>query len=140
MKKELLSPAGDFKSLKAAINNGADAVYLAGKNYGARKFAKNFNDEELTEAIKYAHLYGVKVYVTVNTIIYEEEIEEVLKYICFLNNIGVDALIVQDLGLIKLIRKYFPDLDIHASTQAHTHNIEQIRSGNESRGNKCFRY
>ncbi len=127
MKKELLSPAGDFEALRAAVNNGADAVYLAGKNYGARKFAKNFSLEELAQAVNYAHLYGVKVYVTVNTIIYEEEIKEVLEYIEYLNNIGVDALIVQDIGLMVLIRKYFPDLDIHASTQAHTHNIEQIK-------------
>jgi len=127
MKKELLAPAGDFDSLKAAINNGADAVYLAGKSFGARKFAKNFSNDELIEAVKYAHLYGVKVYVTVNTIIYETEINDCLKYIEFLYNIGIDAVIVQDIGLICLIRKYFPDLEIHASTQAHTHNLEQIK-------------
>ncbi len=127
MKKELLSPVGNWECLEISIKNGCDAVYLAGTLYGARKFAKNFSYEELEEAVKYSHLYGVKVYVTVNTIIYEKEIEDCLKYIEFLYNIGVDAIIVQDLGLIMLVRKYFPDLEIHASTQAHTHNIEQIK-------------
>ena len=71
MKKELLAPAGSFETLKQAIHNGADAVYLAGKNYGARKFANNFDEEEMIQAIKYCHLYGVKIYVTVNTLIYD---------------------------------------------------------------------
>ncbi len=127
MKKELLAPVGSSRALEYAVKNGADAVYLAGKNYGARKYADNFTNEELKDAVKYAHLYGVKVYVTVNTIIFQDEIKDCLKYIEYLNNIGVDALIVQDLGLIKLIREYFPEMDIHASTQAHTHNIEQIK-------------
>ena len=87
MKKvELLSPAGNMEMAHLAIHNGADAIYLAGKSYGARKFAKNFNDKELIEIIQYAHLYGVKVYVTVNTIIYEHEIEDALNYIEFLYN------------------------------------------------------
>lgn len=127
MKKELLAPAGSMDCLKAAVNNGCDAVYLSGKFFGARKYAPNFSNDELKEAVKYSHLYGVKIYVTVNTIIYEDEIESVLDYLCFLYNIGVDAVIVQDIGLICLIRKYLPDLEIHASTQAHTHNIEQIK-------------
>lgn len=127
MKKELLAPAGDMDSLKAAILNGADAIYLAGKSFGARKFAKNFTNEELEEAIRLAHLYDVKIYVTVNTIIYESELEECLKYLEFLYSIGADAVIMQDLGLIRLTRKLLPDLVIHASTQAHTHNLEQIK-------------
>jgi len=127
MKKELLAPAGDRECLYAAIHNGADAVYLSGKSFGARKFARNFSHEELEEAVKYAHLYGVKIYVTVNTIIYEEEIEECLSYLSFLYRIGVDAVIVQDIGLITLIHEYIPDLEIHASTQTHTHNLEQIK-------------
>jgi len=127
MKKELLAPAGSMECLKAAIHNGADAVYLAGKLFGARKYAPNFNNEELIEATKYCHLYDVKIYVTVNTIIFEDEIDNALEYLCFLYNIGVDAVIVQDIGLICLIRKYLPNLEIHASTQAHTHNIEQIK-------------
>lgn len=127
MKKELLAPAGSFDCLKAAIHNGCDAVYLSGKLFGARKYATNFTNEELEEAVRYCHLYDVKIYVTVNTIIFEDEINSVLEYLCFLYNIGVDAVIVQDIGLICLIRKYLPDLEIHASTQAHTHNIEQIK-------------
>lgn len=127
MKKELLSPAGSMECLEAAVNNGADAVYLAGKLFGARKYATNFSNEELEEAVKFCHLYGVKIYITVNTIIYENEIKSVLDYLCFLYNIGVDAVIVQDIGLISLIRKYLPGLEIHASTQAHTHNLEQIK-------------
>ena len=127
MKKELLAPAGDFDTLKQAIHNGADAVYLGGKKFGARKFAPNFDNEEMVNAIKYAHLYGVKVYVTVNTIIYEDEIDECLEYIKFLHENHVDAVIMQDIGMIKIVRKVLPNLDIHVSTQAHTHNNEQIK-------------
>ena len=112
MKKELLAPAGDFDTLKQAIHNGADAVYLGGKKFGARKFAPNFDNEEMVNAIKYAHLYGVKVYVTVNTIIYEDEIDECLEYIKFLHENHVDALIMQDIGMIKIVRKVLPNLDI----------------------------
>lgn len=127
MKKELLSPAGDFETLKQAIHNGCDAVYLGGKRFGARKFASNFDDEEMIKAIKYCHLYGVKIYVTVNTVIFDSEVEECLKYITFLHQNGVDAVIMQDMGMISLVRQVLPNLDIHASTQAHTHNIEQIK-------------
>ena len=128
MKKvELLSPAGNKEMFYEAINNGADAVYLSGKNYGARKFAENFTDEELIEAINYAHIYGVKVYVTVNTLIYETEIEEFLKYIGFLYINRVDAVIMQDLGMISVVRKLYPNLEVHASTQAHNHNSEGLK-------------
>ncbi len=127
MKKELLAPAGNFETLKQAIHNGCDAVYLAGKNYGARKFANNFDNEEMVEAIKYCHLYGVKIYVTVNTMIFEDEVDDCLEYIKFLHENGVDAVIMQDMGMITLVRKVLPNLDIHVSTQAHTHNIEQIK-------------
>lgn len=116
-----------MECLKAAINYGADAVYLAGKSYGARKFAQNFDNEELIQAVEFAHIYGVKVYVTVNTIVYEEEMNDCLKYVEFLYNIGVDAIIVQDIGLIVRLREILPDMEIHASTQAHTHNLEQIK-------------
>lgn len=125
MKKvELLAPAGNMMCLKAAIEAGCDAVYLAGNLYGARSFAGNFNNEELVEAINMAHLYGVKVYITVNTIIYEREVEKFLEYIRFLHKINVDAVIMQDLGMIDLVRKKFPNLEIHASTQMHIHNYE----------------
>ena len=127
MKKELLSPVGNFDTLKQAIHNGCDAVYLGGKQYGARKFADNFTKEELADAVKYCHLFGVKMYVTVNTIIFDNEVDECLDYIKYLHKIGVDAVIMQDIGMITLVRKVLPNLDIHISTQAHTHNINQIR-------------
>ena len=127
MKKELLCPVGNIEMLYQAIHNGADAVYLSGINYGARRFANNFTDEELVSAIKYSHLYGVKVYVTVNTLIYESELEDVLKYIEFLYINGADAVIMQDIGLISITRKMFPKLEIHASTQCHNHNEEIIK-------------
>ncbi len=127
MKKELLAPAGNMEALKAAIYNGADAIYLGGKKFGARKFANNFDESEMVEAINFVHLYNKKIYVTVNTIIYNDEIDECLDYIEFLHKNGVDALIMQDLGLIKLVRTRFPDLEIHASTQAHNHSIENIK-------------
>ena len=128
MKKvELLSPVGNKEMLYQAIHNGCDAVYLSGSNYGARKYADNFNNEELVNAIKYSHLYGVKVYVTVNTLIYESEINDVIEYLGFLHKNGVDAVIMQDMGLIKLTRTIYPNLEIHASTQCHNHNEEIIK-------------
>lgn len=127
MKKELLSPAGNFDSLISAIHNGCDAVYLGGKKFGARAYSNNFSDEEMIKAIKYCHLYGVKIYVTVNTLLFDSEIEDVLSYIRFLHQNQVDALIIQDLGLISLVRHTFPNLEIHASTQMHTHNEEQLK-------------
>lgn len=125
--KELLSPAGNIQCLKAAINNGADACYLGGKSFGARAFAGNFTNEELKEATQYAHLYGVKIYITVNTIIYNNEVEEFIEYIKYLYQIGVDALIMQDIGMISLVRQTFPNFEIHASTQLHNHNNEGIK-------------
>lgn len=126
-KPELLSPAGNMSSLKAAIQAGCDAVYLGGKQFGARAFASNFSNEELIEAIKYAHLYGVRVYVTVNTLIYENEVETFMEYIDFLYRHDVDAVIMQDIGILDLVRKTYPDLEIHASTQIHIHNEEGVK-------------
>lgn len=122
MKIELLSPAGDEQSLKLAVKKGADAIYISGKEYGARKYAKNFTLEEIKKQIKYCHLYGVKLYVTVNTLIEEEDLEDVTNYIRNLHKAGVDAIIMQDIGLIKHISKLFPNLEIHASTQSHNCN------------------
>ena len=119
---ELLAPVGSKDHLKVAINAGASAVYLSGKNYGARKYAENFTLEEIEEAVNTAHLHNVKVYVTVNTLIRESELESVLNYVCQLYAMGVDAVLVQDLGLIELIRKHLPDLKIHASTQLTCEN------------------
>ena len=127
MKPELLAPAGNYDCFKAAIHAGCDAVYLAGKHFGARNFAGNFSDDELIEAIKYAHLYGVKVYVTVNTLIYDAEVKSFIDYIRFLHQNNVDALIIQDIGMIALIKKKFPNLELHASTQMHIHNVEGLK-------------
>lgn len=121
---ELLSPVGNKEALVAAINAGCDAVYLGGYTFGARNYAGNFSDEELIEAINYAHIYGVKVYVTVNTIIYEEETELFINYVAFLHQNNVDAIIIQDLGMMDYLRKVYPNLEIHASTQMNVHNVE----------------
>lgn len=123
-KPELLAPAGSMESLKAAIAAGCDAIYLSGKMYGARAFANNFDNDELEKAINLCHLYGIKVYITVNTLIYENEVESFLEYIEFIHKLNVDAVIMQDLGMIDLVHKTFPNLEIHASTQAHVHNLE----------------
>lgn len=125
-KPELLSPAGDMECLYAAVSAGCDAVYLGGKLFGARAFSSNFNEEELKDAIRYCHLYGVKVYVTVNTIIYEREVDNFIKYVDFLVQNGVDALIMQDIGMIDLVHKIYPDLEIHGSTQMHVHNEDGV--------------
>ena len=127
MRVELLSPVGNMVTLYQAIHNGCDAVYLGGKNYGARKYSSNFSNDELKEAIRYAHLYGVKVYVTVNTIIFENEVKDFLEYIFYLHKINVDALIMQDIGMIKVVKEKFPNIEVHASTQCHNHNEEGIK-------------
>lgn len=127
MKRELLSPVGNMEMLKMAVANGCDAVYLGGKKFGARAYAANFTKEELKEAVFYCHMYGVKLYVTLNTMIYESELQEALNYLSFLYKIHVDAVIMSDLGLMRLSKEKFPDLEIHASTQCHTHNTEQLK-------------
>ena len=124
---ELLSPVGNMECLFAAINANCDAVYLSGINFGARSFAGNFTNEELVYAINTCHLYGVKVYVTVNTLIYDIEVERFMNYIDFLYRNNVDAVIMQDMGMIDLVRKTYPNLDIHVSTQAHIHNLEGVK-------------
>ena len=124
---ELLAPVGNMECLMAAINAGCDAVYLAGINFGARSFAGNFNNDELIEAIKTCHLYGVKVYITVNTLIYDNEVDRFLNYIDFLHKNNADAVIMQDIGMIDLVRKTYPNLNIHASTQLHIHNLEGVK-------------
>lgn len=123
-KVELLAPAGDFSCLKAAIEAGCDAVYIGGKLFGARAFSSNFTDDEIIKAINYAHLFGVKVYVTTNTLIYDKEVERFLEYILFLHKNNVDAVIIQDLGMLDLVRQTFPNLEVHASTQMHIHNLD----------------
>ena len=123
-KIELLAPAGSMESLYAAVQNGADAVYLGGSKFSARAYASNFGEEEMTKAVEYCHIYGVKVFVTLNTLLKENEMDEALKYAAFLYSIGVDGIIIQDMGLAYLINKNLPDLEIHASTQMTVHNGE----------------
>lgn len=124
---ELLAPAGSIESLQVAINSGADAVYLSGKNFGARKFAANFSINEISEAVNYAHLRGVKVYVTVNTLVKNSELLPVAKYLLKLHQMGVDAMLVQDMGVMNIAQKLVPDLPLHASTQMTIHNSENLK-------------
>ena len=119
---ELLAPAGSFEALCAAVTAGADAVYVGGKSFGARAYAKNFDIEELRQAVEYCHLHGVKLYVTLNTLLEGEEVTRALDFAEELYVIGVDALIVCDLGLISQIRKRGIDIELHGSTQMSVHN------------------
>lgn len=114
---ELLSPAGSFDSLKAAVQNGADSVYLGGSFFSARASACNFNNEELILAIKYSHIRGVKIFVTVNTSIKEKEMADFINYTDFLYKINVDALIISDIGVMNVLKKRYPNMELHASTQ-----------------------
>ena len=107
-KPELLSPAGSMDSVKAAVNNGCDAVYIGGRQFSARQYADNFGIEELAQVCDYCHLRGVKVYITVNTIYKDGEFKELLNFAAKLYEIGADALIMQDLGAAKLIKENFP--------------------------------
>lgn len=118
MKTELLAPAGSYEALTAALAAGADAVYLGGSMFGARAYAKNLTEEEILRAIDFVHLHGKKMYLTVNTLLKEEELEDLLySYLLPFYRQGLDAVIVQDLGAMRAIREWFPDLPIHASTQ-----------------------
>lgn len=127
MKKlELLAPAGSYEALVAAVQNGCDALYLGGSKFGARAFANNFDDVQLKQAVQYAHRYGVRVFVTVNTLIKEAELDACMHYIQTLQDSDVDALILQDIGLFTYVHECFPDFELHASTQMHIHNSEGI--------------
>ena len=119
---ELLSPAGDFSCMTAAFHAGADAVYLAGKSFGARAFAGNFETEELVEALNYAHLLSKKIYLTVNTLIKEKEFGQIAEYLTPFYEHGLDGVIIQDLGLIPFFKKEFPNLELHGSTQMTVSN------------------
>lgn len=123
---ELLAPAGNINIFKAVIEAGADAVYVGGSMFGARAYANNFNEEELLYAIDYAHLKGVKVYLTVNTLLKNDEIEKLYDYLLPFYERGLDAVLVQDLGALKLIHDRFPDLAIHTSTQMTVTGIDGV--------------
>ena len=114
---ELLAPAGSWDAMEAAVNAGADAIYLAGKAFGARAYADNFDREEMSRAIRFCHLHHVRMYVTVNTLVDDREMAELEDYLVYLYNAGVDGIIVQDLGVIRAARRVVPGLPLHASTQ-----------------------
>lgn len=116
-KVELLAPAGSYESFLGAIHAGADAVYLGGSKFGARAFAENFTEDKLCQAIKYAHLFNRKVYLTLNTLLKEQELEEVYDYLLPLYNAGLDGIIIQDIGVFSYVKRHFPDLPLHVSTQ-----------------------
>ena len=119
---ELLAPAGDFECLVAAVRGGADAVYIGGKAFSARAYAKNFDSDEIKKAVSYCHLHGVKLYVTMNILLFGNELDEAVAFAKELYVFGVDALIVADLGLIRRLRNEIPDLELHASTQMSVNN------------------
>lgn len=119
---ELLAPAGNMEKLKTAIYFGADAVYLAGKSFGLRAFAGNFDNNELKDAVEFVHKNGKKIYITVNIIAHNADFEELEDYLRFLQEIKVDGLIVSDWGVMEFVKKYAPNIDIHVSTQANVTN------------------
>ena len=120
---ELLSPVGDFECLKAAVQNGADSVYFGADMFSARAFAHNFNLENLEKAIQYAKIRGVKTNLTLNTLIKDDEFESALLLAKKAYEYGIDAIIVQDLGLATKLLELFPDLPLHASTQMTVHSL-----------------
>lgn len=130
-KIELLAPVGDFECLKAAVQNGADAVYLGASSFSARASAKNFDFDELHEAIDYAHLRGVKVHLALNTLIKNNELDDALFLAKEAYQMGVDALIVQDYGLCSMLLKYLPNLPLHASTQMSIHNLDGAKQAED---------
>lgn len=125
---EILAPAGGFDSVISAVRSGADAVYLGEKSFSARASAQNFDDEELKQAVAYCHIHGVKVYVTINTLIFDDEFEKLKKAIISAAEADVDALIVQNQGVARLAKKLVPDLPLHASTQMSVHTASGVRA------------
>lgn len=132
MKKiELLSPVGDFECLKAAVQNGADSVYFGASNFNARASATNFNLTNLKDAISYAKLRGVNTHLTLNTLIKDDEFEDACILAQKAYEFGIDAIIVQDLGLARYLIRNYPDLPIHASTQMTIHNLDSALEAEE---------
>ena len=127
MTMELLAPAGSAAALRAAVQSGADAVYLGGEMFGARHSADNFTIDEMKSWTDYCHLYGVDVHVAVNTLVKEKELDEFADYIRALGSVGVDAMIVQDLGAAEIIKEILPDMALHASTQMTVTSIEGVK-------------
>ncbi|MBQ3109207.1 MAG: U32 family peptidase, partial [Clostridia bacterium] len=123
---ELLSPAGSFDALIAAVQNGANAVYFGGGEFNARRFADNFGPEEMKRALDYCHARGVAAHVTLNILLRDRELPRALDYAASLYEMGVDALIVQDLGLARELRRELPDFELHASTQMGIHDLAGV--------------
>ena len=128
---ELLSPVGDFECLKAAVQNGANAVYFGASLFNARAYASNFDSESLNKVINYAKLRNVKTHLTLNTLIKESEFDEAFKLAKTAYEYGIDAIIVQDIGLASKLIDCFPDLEIHASTQMTIHNLEGVKTAEQ---------
>ena len=125
---ELLAPAGTPEALKAAVETGANAVYLAGNHFGARAYAGNFNEDDLKKAVTFAHMRDVRVHVTVNTIVNDDEMSTLAEYLKFLLKINVDAILVQDLGVASLAMQVVPEMSLHASTQMTVHSLEGVKA------------
>ena len=128
MRPELLSPAGNFEKLKAAIRYGADAVYLAGRRFGMRSAADNFTDEELYEAAKYVHAHGKRIYLTLNTMPHTDEYDALRAFLERIADAGIDAVIVADFGVMNLVREVMPEMEIHVSTQASIVSVAAARA------------
>ena len=124
---ELLSPAGNLKSAYAAFIGGADAIYIGGKSFSARASADNFSNEEISEIVFYAHSIGRKVYVTLNTLLFQDEFFDAVEFAKFLYSIDIDGVIIQDLGLADVVHKVFPSLPLHGSTQMTVYNLEGVQ-------------
>lgn len=125
-KPELLIPSGDIECIRAAVQNGADSVYFGADTFSARASAKNFSISELEDVIKYCKIRNVKTHLTLNTLVTNEEFDKAFEVAKYAYNFGIDAIIVQDLGLAKALIDSFPDLDVHASTQMSVHNLEGV--------------
>lgn len=134
---ELLSPAGDLECLKVAVQNGADAVYFGAEEFNARINSANFGREELVEAIEYAKLRGVKTHLTLNILIKNNEFEDAIKLVEFAYTSGIDAVIIQDLGLARKVMKLFPDLEVHSSTQMTIYNLDGVNEIKELGFSRC---
>ena len=126
-KIELLSPAGNLASFKAACIGGADAIYMGLSKFNARQMAENFDVEKYIECIEYAHYRGIKVYLTLNTLLYDSEIKEAIDLVIKLYSRGLDAVIIQDIGLAYILHKILPDLHLHASTQMSVYSKSQVK-------------
>jgi len=124
---ELLAPAGSMESVTAAVQNGADAIYFGYGNYNARRNAKNFSEEEAAAAVSYCHQRGCKVHLTMNTLLTDRELAGAADLAAHASSIGIDAVIVQDLGVMRMLRQHVPDLPIHGSTQMTVHNLDGVK-------------